>query len=220
MSYAFIRQLTEAAEQYEAQNGDTKNLAAFGAWLQAHHGSNMPQLQQPAVPQAAQESIESRIGSYIIFLYRYVKNYTKKALEGSPLQTIDEFSFLISLMFNGSKTKTELIRHAIQEKTSGMEVIKRLLQQGLIRQEDDTADRRSKRLHITPTGRQALFGVFEKMSQVSQIVAGNLSTADRELLLQLLHKLHLFHKPIFLEQKEASLAEIYEQMTGNIQSSR
>lgn len=215
MSYAFIRQLTEAAEQYEAQNGDTQDLAAFGAWLHAHHSNHMPQLQQSTVPQATQETIESRISSYIIFLYRYAKGYTKKALEDSPLQTIDEFSFLISLMFNGSKTKTELIQHAVQEKTSGMEIIKRLLHQGLIRQEDDTIDRRSKRLHITPTGQQTLFSVFEKMNQVSQIVAGNLSAAERELLLQMLHKLHLFHKPIFLEQKEASLTEIYETMVGN-----
>ncbi|WP_250632250.1 MarR family winged helix-turn-helix transcriptional regulator [Rhodoflexus caldus] len=215
MSYAFIRQLTEAAEQYEAQNGNTQDLAAFGAWLQANYANSRPPMQQPSIPQAVQETTESRIGSYIIFLYRYAKGYTKKALEGSPLQTVDEFSFLISLMFGGSKTKTELIQHAVQEKTSGMEVIKRLLQQGLIRQEGDTADRRSKRLYITPEGQQTLFSVFEKMNQVSQIVAGNLSTSEREQLLQLLHKLHLFHKPIFLEQKEASLAEIYAKMVGN-----
>jgi DNA-binding MarR family transcriptional regulator len=215
MSYAFIRQLTEAAEQYEAQNGNTQDLAAFGAWLQANYGNSCPFLQHLAASQVAQETIESRIGSYIIFLYRYAKGYTKKALEGSPLQTIDEFSFLISLMFGGSKTKTELIQHAIQEKTSGMEVIKRLLKQGFIRQEEDSTDRRSKRLYITPEGQRTLFSVFEKMNQVSQIVAGNLSTSEREQLLQLLHKLHLFHKPIFLEQKEASLAEIYAKMVGN-----
>lgn len=209
MSYTFIRQLTEAAEQYEAQNGNIQDLAAFGAWLQAHYSCMQTPSQSLSVPQIAQETTESRIGSYIIFLYRYAKSYAKKALEGSPLQTVDEFSFLILLMFGGSKTKTELIRHVAQEKTTGMEVIKRLLQQGLIRQEDDTADRRSKRLHITPSGQQALFGVFEKMNQVSQIVAGNLSKTERELLLQMLYKLHLFHKPIFLERKEASLSEIY-----------
>ncbi|WP_448517843.1 MarR family winged helix-turn-helix transcriptional regulator [Rhodoflexus sp.] len=214
MSYAFIRQLTEAAEQYEAQKGNPQDLAAFGAWLQARHSGTQPPLQQPSGPQAARETIESRIGSYIIFLYRYAKSYTKKALEGSPLQTIDEFSFLISLMFGGSKTKTELIQHTVQEKTSGMEVIKRLLRQGFIRQEEDSTDRRSKRLYITPSGQQVLFELFEKMNQVSQIVAGNLSTAERELLAQLLHKLHLFHKPIFLERKEASLTEIYEQVVN------
>lgn len=208
MSYAFIRQLTQAAEEYELQNGNLQDLAAFGAWLQARYGNTAPQ----PVPRAEQETVESRIGSYIIFLYRYAKNYTKKALEGSPLQTIDEFSFLIALMFGGSKTKTELIRQAVQEKTSGMEVIKRLLKQGFIRQEEDPADRRSKRLHITPEGQRVLFALFDNMNRVSQIVAGNLTAAEREQLLQLLHKLHLFHKPIFLEQKEASLAEIYDSM--------
>lgn len=46
----------------------------------------------------------------ISLMYRYAKEYTKKALAGSRLQTVEEFSFLIILLTYDSLSKTELIQ--------------------------------------------------------------------------------------------------------------
>ena len=52
-------------------------------------------------------------------MYRYARNYSKKALEKTPLQTIDEFTYLGVLM-QSPMTKTQLINRHVQEKTTGM----------------------------------------------------------------------------------------------------
>ena len=93
----------------------------------------------------------------------------------------------------------------IHEKTTGMEVIKRLLNNGLIEQTDDPKDRRSKRLLITGKGMGVLFGTFEEMRKASLIIAGTLNEAEKMQLLHLLQKLHFFHKPLFLNERETGL---------------
>ena len=65
-------------------------------------------------------------------MYHYAKGYIKKALRDSYLQTSDEFSFLITLMTYDSITKGELITKHVMEKTSGSEVIRRLIKRGMI----------------------------------------------------------------------------------------
>ena len=96
----------------------------------------------------------------------------------------------------------------IHEKTTGMEVIKRLLNNDLIVQTDDATDRRSKRLSITEKGKGALFGTFDEMRKASLIIAGNLNAVEKMQLLHLLQKLHFFHKPLFLNERGKSLDEL------------
>jgi hypothetical protein len=48
------------------------------------------------------------------------------------------------------------------------------------------------------------------MLKVSQIIAGKLSSAERIQLFYLLSKLHDFHNPIFLNEKETSIDKILE----------
>jgi hypothetical protein len=59
-------------------------------------------------------------------MFRFAKQYSKKALENTNLKTIDDFGFLSSLIVAESMTKTELINRHVLEITTGMEIIKRL----------------------------------------------------------------------------------------------
>src|SRR5688572_24585175 len=87
---------------------------------------------------------EVEISRLVGVMYRYAKTYIKKALKGSVIQTADEFTFLIILMTHKSLSKTELINKNIMEKTSGTEIIKRLIKKGLVIQFDDQNDRRAQ----------------------------------------------------------------------------
>ncbi|WP_313185847.1 hypothetical protein [Sphingobacterium siyangense] len=77
------------------------------------------------------------ISTLLVFMYRYAVVYFKKALKEGPINTLDEFSFLIVLMTYPSLSKTELVQKLIMEKTSGIEVIKRLLKNELIEEFDN-----------------------------------------------------------------------------------
>jgi DNA-binding MarR family transcriptional regulator len=148
-------------------------------------------------------------------MFRYAKIYVKKALHDSPIQTADEFAFLINLMTFASLTKTELINKQVMEKTSGTEVIKRLAAQGMIREFADETDKRSVRVAISHKGRSEVIRLLPEMAKVSQIVVGNLSDAEIKTLSYLLKKLDFFHNDIFMNKRNLSLEEILEEKGGS-----
>ncbi len=166
------------------------------------NGKNEPDLQKRGGAK------ETSIAILVTYLYRYAKLYTKKALHGSEIESPDEFSFLIILLTHDSLSKTELINKNVHEKTTGMEIIKRLLRMGLITQFDDDIDKRSQRIAITDHGRRTIFSVLDKMEVVSKLVSGNLSELEKHTLKQLLEKLDHFHHDIFINDRQTDLAEI------------
>lgn len=189
MSYALLNALLPLLESYEkAYPGDT-DPQRFAVWLS---------LQATAAGKAptaiAQE--DGLLLQLLGFFNRYVRGYARKALEGSPLHTIDEYAYLAAVQAAGSLTKSALILQQRHEKPTGMEIIKRLLELNLLVQADDPADRRSKRLTLTPEGAQLVDALAPNMQQVGRITAGNLNPLERVQLLQLLQKLETFHQVV------------------------
>lgn len=144
----------------------------------------------------------------IALLYRYGKEYMKKALADSLIKSPEEFSFLILLLKENQLSKTELIQANALALTSGAEIIKRLLKKGLITQSKDKSDRRSYIVTITVKGKKALQVVLPKMRKVSYIFTGNLNVDEQETLIALLQKLDTFHKEIYLNEMDKGLEEL------------
>ncbi len=163
--------------------------------------------QEPNLIKARQEA-NADPAILITFMYRYAKAYIKKALAKAPIQTPDEFAFLITLLSFESLTKTELIQKQIMEKTSGIEVIKRLKNLGFIEQFADHVDKRSVRVRITDSGRSTIYTLLPEIGKVSQIVIGNLKEHEINQLTFLLKKLDYWHHDIYTNNKNDSLDEI------------
>lgn len=151
---------------------------------------------------------ETDISILIVLMFRYAKGYIKKALKDSPIKTADEFSFLITLLTYESLSKSELIQKQVMEKTSGTEIINRLLKMGLITQFSDETDKRSVRVRITHIGRMELLKILPQMQTVSQIVTGNLTETEKTMLAYMLRKLEHYHNDIFLNRKDTELEEL------------
>jgi DNA-binding MarR family transcriptional regulator len=94
------------------------------------------------------------------------------------------------------------------EKTSGIEIINRLIRQEFIEQFDDEKDKRSKLLRITETGRRELMMILPRMNMVSKIVVGTLTKEEQNILTYLLRKLDHFHNDIYIHDKEKELEMI------------
>lgn len=150
----------------------------------------------------------SDISILIVLMNRYAKLYIKKVLRDSLLQTPDEFSFLITLMTYESLTKSELIAKQVMEKTSGSEVIRRLINKEMIAETADKNDKRSIRVAITSSGRDEILRILPQMSKVTKIVVGNLNAEEINTLSYLLKKLDHFHNDIYLNKKDQSLSDI------------
>lgn len=151
---------------------------------------------------------ENDVAILIVFMFRYAKAYVKKALKESVIQTADEFSYLITLMTYESLTKTELIGKLVMEKTSGTEIIKRLLKQELLTEFEDPQDKRSVRVAISLKGRMELVKILPEMDKVTKLVTGNLSTNEKNILAHLLKKLDHFHNEIYHGKKDYSIDEL------------
>ncbi len=162
----------------------------------------------PAVEFTERPCPDTDISILIILMFRYAKGYTKKALKDSMINTADEFSFLITLMTYESLSKTELIVKQVMEKTSGTEIINRLLKLGLVEQYNDEVDKRSICVKITHAGRMELVKVLPHMNTVSQIVTGNLNETEKSMLAYMLRKIEHYHNDIFLNKKDADLIEL------------
>jgi len=156
------------------------------------------------------EGTPDLLSRQISLLYRYTKGYAKKALKGSDLQTIEEFSFLVILLTYEHLSKTELIQKNVMNKTSGSEVIKRLRKKKLIRQFADEKDKRSQLVAITPDGIREMKKIFPEMQLSSEIVKGNLSVSEQQVLLFLLQKLESYHHHLFLYYRDEPLQQLKE----------
>jgi DNA-binding MarR family transcriptional regulator len=148
------------------------------------------------------------ISILIVLMNRYAKWYIKKVLRDSLLQTPDEFSFLITLMTYDSLNKSELITKQIMEKTSGTQVINRLVKRGMIFETADQNDKRSIRVSITKSGREEILRILPLMTKVTEIVVGNLNAEEINTLSYLLKKLDYFHNNIYLNKKGQTLSDI------------
>lgn len=205
MNYRLLKEIIPLLEQFESENSakDT-DLGSFSSWLSQEVESS----QEDSRLKEAAEQGDTAITMLISYLYRYTKNYSKKALEDTPLSTFDDFAFLATLSYSGSLTKTELIQMHLLEITSGIEIIKRLAKYGYLTSFQDPNDKRSKRVKLTPKGRLVLEEVMEKMDQAAFIFSGKLSLRDRADLLPVMHKLHDFHSEIFRRDRKSSLDKI------------
>jgi DNA-binding MarR family transcriptional regulator len=201
-SYQLIHQLIDLVVELEKENqGREASLQDFTGFLLNKVGDPAGNNQSSEVRFGDNDSaaldiayqLDNNIGRLFVFMSRYAKSYIKKALEGTPLQTAEDFTALAILLTHPHLSKSELINHNLQEKTSGTEVIRRLVASGLVRQWDDEKDKRSKHIAITDEGRKLLFQVFEHTSYVGQIITGRLTLAEKFTLQYLLQKLENFH---------------------------
>jgi len=201
-SYQLIHQLinlvAELEDENEGQEASIQDFTGFllnkvGNPIGNNHSSETRFGDSDSAALDIAYQLDNNIGRLFVFMSRYAKSYIKKALEGTPLQTAEDFTALAILLTHPHLSKSELISYNLQEKTSGTEVIRRLVASGLIRQWDDEKDKRSKHIAITDEGKQLLFQVFEHTNYVGKIITGRLTLAEKFTLQYLLQKLENFH---------------------------
>lgn len=215
--YLLIKQLIDKVAEYESvlSSEDQMNLEGFSNFM--NHPSDPTYLKKRNLSGSLELEVQERgnkkettIAILVTFIYRYAKLYAKKVLQHSSISTLDDFSYLILLLTHESLSKTELIQKNVHEKTTGMEIIKRLIKQNLIYQFNDEKDKRSQRVAITEEGKIAIFSILHKLEDVSTIMTGNLTELEKNSLSAILKKLDHFHFDIFLNDKNKTLPEIIE----------
>jgi DNA-binding MarR family transcriptional regulator len=201
--FSNLKRLIDWAEKFENQllPGEQWNDKIFANWLSVE--VNVTNKADKDLP----ENTESAIAMFIVFMYKYALFYSRKIFKNSLIYSIDDLGVLATLLPDKQLKKADVIRKNITEKSSGNEVLKRLLRQKLIMETNNPNDKRSKLLEITPDGLNEINVVRSQILKMSSLVTGNLSGKEKMMLLNMLSKLHEFHNPLFEANDEKLLNE-------------
>ncbi|MEL7119731.1 MAG: winged helix DNA-binding protein [Bacteroidota bacterium] len=182
-----IRQLLDYIEEYNKELfPEQMRIDGFMEWLISKYTTE--------TLSKSEHDIDGRNFELLGAMQQYTNKYIKEALQNSSISTIWDFSFLAILHHQGEKSMVELINIARMEKSSGMEVIRRLQQSKLIESVTDAIDRRRKIQKITPQGKIVLQKLYPKVIELSSTVNGNLSLIEKSNLFYLLNKLNKYHQ--------------------------
>lgn len=203
MKYNLLKGLIDLLEDFEEANlilNYSPDKEGFKKWIFDSFQQERRQIQVEEPDWEGKEkgrTAESVISTLFVHLSKYAKIYSKAAIHGSEIATQEDFIYLIHLNSFGSMSKMELIKKNIQEKSSGMLVINRLIQNEWVEQKSSTTDRRSTLIEITPLGVEVLQNQMQQIKKATQIVSGDLNYRQKMELIRLLNQLDQFHKPIF-----------------------
>lgn len=198
-----LLQLIEELEKFEhsLSENETPEMSNFIAYL-----CSTEKIEQ-------HYSTEVEIAQHVSLLHRYSKFYIKKVLKNSLMQTMDEYTYLMPLLHRESLSKTELNNMNVMEKTSGNEIIKRLLKKNLIKQQRNESDKRSMLVFITDKGRNELLRLYPNLQRSATLLSANLSTSQKAVLASCMKEMSHFHHDIFLNGKDKTVEDIMLELT-------
>lgn len=212
MSYPLLHELLDLVERYEEFRGNAEHSLSNFLRFADESLEQQASTKQSEVSTRGDAYLNAVIARDVSFVYRYMRYLVRKAIKDTPLQTIDEYTYLITLMAKGEMTKTELNNYNVIEKTSGSEIIRRLLKSGLISQKRNMQDKRSLLLTITPEGRTVVRELLPRMQQSSDLLLRDLSW-DQKIFLHTLHEqLYESNHPLFLNERETELEELLKKV--------
>lgn len=152
--------------------------------------------------------IDNEICKQILLISRYSRQLIRKSLNQYPEIANEEFTYLYRLIDEPYLTKIQLTEKNGHEKQTGMQILKRLIDNGLIEEHHDEEDRRTKKLTVTKKGEKLFQDSVNQVDVTSQIMTGKLSEKEKESLLSTLIKLNDFHAHLHSEHKNTEIADL------------
>lgn len=216
--FTLLEKILPRIDEY-VEEGGAADPESFARWLSKGDGEKKTYKVQREIvdtpdfdPVAFMKKSNPRaaLSFYLVRLNKYAKYYLKDAFANTPLKSGDDFAYVASLANTASLTKSELIQMNVGETSGGMDIINRLIREGVLETFTDPDDKRAKRVRLTTYGQGVFFSVLKPLSRVGSIVKAHMSDEEVLDLVEILGVLDSFHKKIYDEQKEYHLDEIEE----------
>lgn len=202
-------------EDYTAQS-ETSDKNGFLAYLNRKYQASIADIEE-APEETKRDAVRlmeenADQGAILAFhlhrLGKYAKYYIKESFKGSALLTADDFGFLAAIIEHKEISKTELISYNLHEVPSGMEVIRRLINRGLVKERVNRDDRRIKILSHTEKGLHEFLAATARMQEIAKIITGDLSKEELTLLNGTLRRLDYYHELIHRKAEETNSSNL------------
>jgi DNA-binding MarR family transcriptional regulator len=192
--------LINSWEQFMQETG-SEALEHFAVWLLERGRrsdavaavENIPQPYFSEKSEASGHAFHTAQAGYLIGrMTRFVRFYSKQMFQELGYSNSDEFGLLAAIDARGKRTKKSIILDQLQELTTGMDMLRRMVNQGWITETVNKSDKREKLLSITEAGRMQLFVTYRRLTEIPDVLA-DLPDDERQELVRLLDKLDRFH---------------------------
>ncbi len=217
--YDVLKQLIDLFEDFEMENGQL-DVLNFAQWIVNKHQEE-PGLQEKIVNRTTssryQESsvpFKNHFDDKIRFLEavagiaRYHEFYTRKVLKDMVINTRLEFLFLQAVDMLERAKKTDLINIYHLEYTTGMDTIRRLINNGLLFEVQDENDKRIKLLIMSDLGKVVYDQAKKRMSDESTMFFTAISDNKWKKVLPILEEIDDFHSDVFQKHNNKPFAEL------------
>lgn len=137
--------------------------------------------------------------------------YAVVVLKDCGLNSMDEFLYLSSIAKTGTPRKTKVIYENFNELSSGLLILERLKVKGLLTEEEDEEDKRSKRLKLTKKGNALLNRCYKQMGTLNEWFFKTISKEDIDLCIHLLQNIEIDFSERWFDDK----GKTAKQLMGN-----
>lgn len=195
MNAAFFMQLLMEVQKFEASDvaGSNPNIEDFRNWLNEEKYISESPTKLFQENNKELDFLENEICKQVLLVSRYARMHIRKGLQNFPELANEEFTYLFRIKDEPGLNKMALIEKNAHEKPTGMHIIRRLLNYGLIREESKDTDKRSKLLFITPKGEKFFDASVSEVNSISKLLAADLNVSEKQVLLKILKKVNTFH---------------------------
>lgn len=220
--YNILKQLIDLWESYEEKEQDL-NLLDFAEWMRIQLGKrprlnkkvsdNMGKTGQPAQIAYFNSLDEpARFLESISRISRYHDFYIRKFLVGLPINSRLEYLFLKTVKQMHRSKKTDLINFHLVDYSTGMDTIKRLINNGFLTETSDEKDKRVRLLEVTKKGLDVLLQADKKVSDEKNMFLTCISMNKWKKAIPVLDEIDKFHNSIYQKHNDKPYAELLNLM--------
>ena len=200
MNYEILKEIINLAESFEKQTKDKVwRKEKFVTWIVNEANKTDRVIGDQIPPQ------DGLIAMFLTIMSKYAQFYAKKVFRNTEVYSLEDFSVLVTLYPEKEFKKIDVLKYCILEKSSGNEVLKRLLRDNMLQERENPNDARSKLLSLTDKGKYQFELIQKGIENMSKHVTGDLSDEEKNQLLSILFKLHNFHQPYFEDNDESKM---------------
>jgi DNA-binding MarR family transcriptional regulator len=220
--YGNLKQLIDLWEEYEDHTSQA-NLQEFAGWLNGkiaeqpvrNEKTHFVRLSNP--PELYVQTLQNFDDNalfleYISRIARFHEFYTRKFLEGLPINSRMEYQFLQTVYLLHKAKKTDLISLLLVEYTTGMDIIKRLTNNGLLIEIQNENDKRVKLLEPTEEGKKLLSIAEKRLKEERLMFLECISMNKWKKTMPYLKELSEFHNSIFIHHNNKPYSELLNLM--------
>lgn len=217
--YTVIKQVIDLFEAYESKNSSL-DVQSFAQWI-IHQHEEEPDLQNKMADKTIWKRHQgstfpfkhylddkSRFLETTARIARYHEFYIRKALKDMVINTRLEFLFLQSVDLLEKVKKTDLINIYHLEYTTGMDTIRRLINNGLLYEINDESDKRIKLLMMSDVGKTILEQARNRITDESTMFFTAISDNKWKKVLPILEEIDDFHNEVYQKHNNKPFAEL------------